>query len=126
MAAWTGCSHPDCGQPHPNGCHGHANVKNEAGEIVGIRPCKRHPVRGANPERPGCPTHGGTAPQTKAAAAAGVAEGHAVARLNALDVKPTVNPLEQLQLLCAKAYTEHVMPGQAAEAGERLSRALFG
>jgi hypothetical protein len=54
---------PDCGQTHPLGCRGHANVKDEDDRIVGKRPCRKAPLAGQTV----CGTHGGFAQQNRRA-----------------------------------------------------------
>ncbi len=44
-----------CGEVHPHGCNGHPKIRNEAGEKIGIRPCKKFPMKGQSV----CYKHGG-------------------------------------------------------------------
>lgn len=78
-----------CGQVHPK-CAGHKR---------GGAPCGRWPIAGGEV----CPTHGGSAPQVKAAAARRLAQAKAAASLADVEVVPIGDPLDALAQLAAEA-----------------------
>lgn len=93
-----------CGQVHdPRRCKAHKTLRQDPADrdsrIVGTRPCGLWPVKGAKV----CHMHGGSAPNTKVAAAVNVAEEKVRKALGKLDFEPVENPLTELQMLGGKA-----------------------
>lgn len=84
----------ECGQPHVTrhggpACTGHANVKDDDGNIIGKRPCRR-----PGPQK--CAHHGGGAPQVKAKRAREAAEAKAAAVLRRFGEPIDTTPTEAL------------------------------
>lgn len=75
---------PDCGQPHPRGCHAHS--------ARGTQPCGLRPVTGLTV----CQVHGGRSPQSKAKAAKARAEQAAAREVARLGRRVEVHPAEAL------------------------------
>lgn len=66
-----------------------------------LRPCGRYPLRGATV----CTSHGGRAPQVRAAAARRLAEREALKRLDEVEIRPIGNPIRAYADLAAEVVT---------------------
>lgn len=87
----TDCS---CGVTHPKGCSGHVDLEDGT-----RRPCQLPPMRGGRV----CRSHGGAAPQVRAAAARRLAEAEAAKSIADVVVGPIENPLDALARIAAEA-----------------------
>ena len=89
----------------------------KCGADVLRRPCRKHCIRGGSV----CESHGGDAPQTKAAAARRLAETRARKALDQVDVEPIGDPLAAFADLVAEAEAlRKVLAGHVAALGEQL------
>lgn len=84
-----------CGLTHDAGCTGHVDLEDGS-----IRPCRRPPIRGGSV----CRSHGGAAPQVKAAAQRRLAAEEARRSLAEVGVSPIDDPLDALGELASEAW----------------------
>lgn len=87
-----------CTDPSKPNCPGHDPKKCPKHKTDGS-PCGRYPVKGSTV----CPTHGGKAPQVKAAADRRIAEEKLRKVVGRLTAEPVTNPWKKLQELSGKA-----------------------